>query len=270
MRYILAHRNRPILRQVARGHSLLAFDFDGTLAPIVSDPRGAEMRPRTAELLRNVARAYPVAIVSGRAVADIRPRLDDAPVQAILGNHGIEPSPHMESSARLVNEWIPVIQAVAARHPGVVVENKRHSVTLHYRQAPDPLAARDTMLRELAQLGPDAESTDGKFVINVVPHDAPDKGDALVRLCVEHATEYAVFVGDDVTDEDAFALTGRCQVIGIRVGRSASSRAAYYLRSQDEMDDLLALLSAFRPEGSAHQMSPTVRPSGNGSAVSRT
>ena len=85
-----------------------------------------------------------------------------------------------------------------------------------------------------------------KYVINVVPHDAPDKGDALVRLCQENIAEYAVFVGDDVTDEDAFARTGQCRVLGIRVGRSSTSRAQYYLRTQLEMDELLALLVSLR------------------------
>jgi trehalose 6-phosphate phosphatase len=248
VKHILAQRTRPVLRRVARGHSLLAFDFDGTLAPIVSDPANAMMRPRTAELLRGVAQAYPVAVVTGRAVADVRPRLDGIPVQAILGNHGIEPSPHMESSAALVRQWMPVISAAAGRFPGVVVENKRHSVSVHYRQATEPFVARDELLRDLEQLGPDAETADGKYVINIVPQDAPDKGDALISLCRQHHAEYAVFVGDDVTDEDAFARTGHCSVLGIRVGRSSSSRAQYYLRTQEEMDKMLELLMSLRAE----------------------
>lgn len=234
---------------MARGHTLLAFDFDGTLAPIVSDPEAAAMRPRTATLLRDVAQAYPVAIVSGRAVADVRARLNGIVVQAILGNHGIEPSPQMESSAALVRQWMPAITAAADRFPGVIVENKRHSVSLHYRQAREPFVARDGLIMDLARLGPEAEAADGKYVINVVPHDAPDKGDALVRLCHEHIAEYAVFVGDDVTDEDAFAQTGNCRVLGIRVGRSANSRANYYLRTQEEMDELLHLLKSLRAAG---------------------
>ena len=246
MKYILARRNLPLLRRVARGHSLLAFDFDGTLAPIVSEPRDAFMRPATATLLRALAQVYPVAIVTGRAVADVGPRLAGIPVQTILGNHGIEPSPQMETSAALVNSWMPAIDAAASRFPGVIVENKRHSVSLHYREATEPFAVRDELLRDLAQLGPEAEAADGKYVINVVPHDAPDKGDALVRLCQENIAEYAVFVGDDVTDEDAFARTGQCRVLGIRVGRSSNSHAQYYLRTQLEMDELLAMLVSLR------------------------
>lgn len=270
MKYILAQRNRTLLRRLSRAHTLLVFDFDGTLAPIVSDPQDAAMRPRTATLLRNVAEVYPVAILSGRALADVTPRLADIPVQVILGNHGIEPSPQMESAAALVRQWMPLIAAAAAGIPGVVVENKHHSVTLHYRQAREPGTARDALLRDLAQLGPEAEAAGGKYVINVVPHDAPDKGDALVRLCRENIAEYAVFVGDDVTDEDAFARTGHCRVIGIRVGRTADSRAQYYVRTQEEMDELLDLLSSLRVNDGAYQMSPTVKPSGNGSLVSST
>jgi len=271
VKYILAQRNRSLLRRLARAHTLLVFDFDGTLAPIVSDPQDAAMRPGTAALLREVAEVYPVAIVSGRALAAVTPRLADIPVQVILGNHGIEPSPQMESAAALVRQWMPVINAAAAGIQGVVVENKRHSVTIHYRQAREPLVARDTLLQGLARLGPEAEAADGKYVINVVPHDAPDKGDALVRLCHEHIAEYAVFVGDDVTDEDAFARTGHCRVVGIRVGRSSDSHAQYYLRTQQEMDDLLALLASLRSRGGGdYQISATLKPSGNGSLVSST
>ena len=75
MKYILAQRNRPLLRRLARAHTLLVFDFDGTLAPIVPDPKGAAIRPHTAALLRQVAEVYPVAILSGRALADVTPRL---------------------------------------------------------------------------------------------------------------------------------------------------------------------------------------------------
>ena len=78
-----------------------------------------------------------------------------------------------------------------------------------------------------------------------------------------------MFVGDDVTDEDAFARTGHCRVVGIRVGRAATSRAQYYVRSQDEMDLLLELLASLRRDG-GYQMSPTVNPSGKGSLVSST
>jgi trehalose 6-phosphate phosphatase len=269
VRYILAQRNRSLLRRLARAHTLLVFDFDGTLAPIVSDPQDAAIRPHTASLLRKVAEIYPVAILSGRALADVTPRLMDIPIQVVVGNHGIEPSPQMESAAALVRQWMPVITAAAAGFPGVVVEDKRHSVSLHYRQAQEPYVARDALLHDLAQLGPEAEAADGKYVINVVPHDAPDKGDALVRLCHEQIAEYTVFVGDDVTDEDAFARTGHCHVIGIRVGRSTSSRARYYVRTQEEMDVLLELLASLRMDGS-YQMSPTVKPSGNGSLVSST
>lgn len=248
LKHILALSCRPLLRQVARGHSLLAFDYDGTLAPIVSDPSIAEMRASTVKSLRRVARLYPVAIVSGRAVADVVPRLQGISVQAVLGNHGIEPSPQMESSAQLVRSWMPAIAESAAKFPGVVVEDKRHSVSIHYRKAVDPAVARDSMMRDLARLGPEADAADGKYVINVVPHDAPDKGDALVRLCNEHAAEYAVFAGDDVTDEDAFARTGNCRLLGVRIGRSARSRAEYFLQDQNEMDEFLEILANLRSD----------------------
>ena len=72
MRHILARANRDVLRQFACSRVLLAFDYDGTLAPIVSDPKQAAMRATTRALLSEIAKRYPCVVISGRARADAR------------------------------------------------------------------------------------------------------------------------------------------------------------------------------------------------------
>ena len=71
MKSLLAPQNRSVLRRLVRGRVLLAFDFDGTLAPIVADPPAARLRPRTRRLLAEVARKYPCVVISGRSRADV-------------------------------------------------------------------------------------------------------------------------------------------------------------------------------------------------------
>jgi trehalose 6-phosphate phosphatase len=79
MRHLLSRDGRELLAQLASTHVLLAFDFDGTLAPIVSDREGARMRASTARLFARVAAAYPVAVISGRARADVTARSGKRP-----------------------------------------------------------------------------------------------------------------------------------------------------------------------------------------------
>jgi hypothetical protein len=79
MKSLLAPQNLPALRRLARGRVLLAFDFDGTLAPIVADPARAHLRPRTRRLLADVARKYPCVVISGRRRADVVGRLAGIP-----------------------------------------------------------------------------------------------------------------------------------------------------------------------------------------------
>src|SRR6185295_11415249 len=92
MRHILARLHRPLLEQFAWSQVLVAFDFDGTLAPIVADPTAAAMAPSTRRLFREVAALYPCAVISGRSRADLAGRLRGVPLREIVGNHGLEPA----------------------------------------------------------------------------------------------------------------------------------------------------------------------------------
>jgi len=90
----------------------------------------------------------------------------------------------------------------------------------------------------------------GKCVLNLVPAQAPHKGEALIDACRRLRCASAIFVGDDVTDEDVFQMKvpRGLRVLGVRVGKSASSRAKFYVRGQAEMDELLKVLLG-RTEG---------------------
>ncbi len=245
MRHILAESERPVLEGLARSRSLLGFDFDGTLAPIVSLPDAAQMRETTRAALSRVAARYPVAVVSGRALPDLRGRLEGSAVQVMVGNHGVETA---EGSARylgLVQGWRRALEGRLAGIAGVEVEDKGYSLSVHYRRAPE----RWSELAALVAGLDGARVVSGKMVFNVVPEGAAHKGDALATLCAAEGADVALFVGDDVTDEDVFATTDPARVVSVRVGQWRASRASHYLQHQGEIDALLGVLAELRTGG---------------------
>jgi trehalose 6-phosphate phosphatase len=247
MKYILSPTHLTTLHQAARTDVLLAFDFDGTLAPLVTDPRAAYMTPRTHRLLQQVALRYPCVIVSGRRRDDIVTRVQDVRLQAVIGNHGLEHAPatgranapsagHTRQFQRIVERWrsalIPTLQAL---HTPITLENKRESLTIHMRRSPKAMEAVMTCVEALS---PAPRVIHGKHVINLVPRGAPHKGDAIQRCLHTLQKRRAMFVGDDITDEDGFQLDTSIS-LGIRVGYSRTSHASFYLRAQREIDALL-------------------------------
>lgn len=245
MRDILAPASRDVLHRFARSRTLLAFDFDGTLAPIVTDPTRAAMRPSTRRLLERVAQAYPCVVISGRSRNDVGRRLRGVPLAGIVGNHGLEPWHAQPGSTRRVRRWIPLLRERLGAIPGIAIEDKGLSIAVHYRQCRDRKNTRARVLAAAARLGP-ARLVGGKQVVNILPAGAPHKGQALERERARLRCETAVYVGDDETDEDVFALDRPGRLLGIRVGRKRSSSAAYYLRTQADVDRLLRGLLALR------------------------
>ncbi len=247
MKNILADEHLPALRHFARERVLLAFDFDGTLAPIVRDPNTAAMRARTRALLARVAELYPCVVISGRARADVAKRVVGISLRAVIGNHGMEPSRNLRGAQWLATLWQTQLASTLPKISGVVVEDKGPSLAIHYRLARSRAAVRRHILIAAAALH-DARIVEGKMVVNIVPADAPDKGTALVRLCKRLGCASAVYIGDDENDEDVFALASEGRLLGIRVGRSRRSQAAYFLPGQTDIDALLAELVARRAD----------------------
>ena len=88
---VLSPHHRPILAGFALSNVLLAFDYDGTLAPIATTPAAAKMRSTTERLLARASRRYPCVVISGRMLADISQRVQEIPLWYVFGNHGFEP-----------------------------------------------------------------------------------------------------------------------------------------------------------------------------------
>jgi trehalose 6-phosphate phosphatase len=241
MKSLLAPQNRPVLRCLARGRVLLAFDFDGTLAPIVADPARAGLRPRTRRLLIEVARKYPCVVISGRNRADVVRRLAGIPLRRVLGNHGIEPSPALPAARRAVRRWLATVKPRLERVPGIVFDDKGATLAIHYRQSRSRPAALAAILSATADLN-EARVLQGLLVVDLLPVGAPNKATALQSELRRLRCDSALYLGDDKTDEDVFALGKRLPLLAVRVGRKSRSLAPYYLASQADVDVLLIKL----------------------------
>lgn len=248
-RNILAARNIERLRTIAGSGALLAFDFDGTLAPMGTDPSATRMRVETSELFRALAHAAPVAVITGRSVHDVLPRLDGAPLLAVIGNHGAEPSPFAARAVREVKAWMPALKAVVATLQGVVIEDKGQSVSVHYWHALHPSEATSAMEALVPTLAHPVRLVHGIGLVNLIPDGAPDKGDAVRTLVSAHQLRSALFVGDELTDEAAFRVSGELGGIGLRVGRWNESAATYHIATQLDIEAVLTelLIGVTRP-----------------------
>ena len=251
MKSILSTASRDVLRTFAMQATLIAMDFDGTLAPIVEDRRLASLRPATRILLAALAARYPCVVISGRARTDVEGRLHGTGIKTVIGNHGIEPWHATPAMEKTVLGWIPGLHHSLQSFRGIAIENKRFSVAVHYRNAVDHEGARRAIQNAARELGA-VRVVGGKMVINLLPLAAPHKGLALQREVARCRCIGAIYAGDDDTDEDVFALRSKMrQLLTVRIGAKRDSLAEYYLRDQQEMDGFIKLLVKLRDGASA-------------------
>lgn len=238
------------LADFAAGNSVAVFDFDGTLAPIVSNREQARMRRRTLTLLTRLCGVYPCAVVSGRSYVDVVARLEGAPVAAVFGNHGLEPGTNLKHFEDVMAQVRSDIARYVNGHAGIEIEDKRYSISVHYRRARNRVAAHRCIVDAVARVTERIRLVEGLCVVNIVPRDAPHKGDAVRTIQQRFGADQVLYVGDDVTDEDVFRYTSKPSWLGVRVERPSDSAADYFLCRQREIDTLLArLIRLRRPRG---------------------
>ena len=259
-RSIWTPQGRAALALLRPGQALLAFDFDGTLAPLVEHPDHAQVPARWLAWLRVLARRWPVAVLSGRGLADLQARLGFDP-RFVVGNHGAETHDYtdhrglaatLDPARRLLRQ-----QAATLATLGVTVEDKGLSIALHYRRAANPHAARRALQRLLPH---DAavRVEPGHQLLNLRPAAAPDKGDALLAAMAACGLTRALVVGDDRNDEAAFAKAPAGSVT-VRVGPRGAlpSAARFSLPTQAGVGRLLRHL-ALQPRHGERIKSGTV------------
>jgi trehalose 6-phosphate phosphatase len=205
------------LNSVTGRHPVVFFDFDGTLSDIVDDPDSARLSEDAADALTSLIAQCPVAILSGRDLADVRQRIG-LPGIWYGGSHGFEltgpDGAHHQNVEAAAS--IPVLEQAAAElvnqlsHiPGVVVEHKRFGVAVHYRKAARDRVGEVTAVVRRAGQRIGLRVTTGREVIELRPHVDWDKGKTL-RWVLDYIRDaepgrlLPIYLGDDITDEDAF------------------------------------------------------------------
>jgi trehalose-phosphatase len=234
-------------------------DYDGTLAEFHPNPTVARPSREIAELLGKLAAREDMSlgIVSGRLVSDLRTRTQLPARVYLAGLHGMEievgsnrwQHPDLGVARRHVRSLYQRLCVLHDRVPGVVIEDKQASIAVHVRGV-DPklrvnaLAEADACAAEWVSSG-DLRRLTGNLVVEFLPNIAAHKGDATLRIARDVEVRYMqpawiVFVGDDVTDEDAFKVIRHG--IGVLVG-SRETHATFKLANTREVCRLLSWLA---------------------------
>ena len=217
----------------------LFLDVDGCLLEFADDPAAVVVSPALHALLRTLQQRLDgaLALVSGRGVQDLE-RLFHAPPWTLAGLHGYELR-HADGRRReiAVNpqdqaRMRAAVQALAARLDGVQLEDKQHAMALHCRRNPDRLPALREAAQAVAATLPGYELQPGNLVMEFKPAGM-DKGRVVEELmqAPPFAGRTPVYLGDDLTDEHAFAAANRAGGISVRVGSREPSQARFTLPS---------------------------------------
>lgn len=237
----------PLLDSLARrpDRTGIFCDFDGTLAPIVDRPEDARPHPGAAQTLAELAGRFAVvAVISGRAIDDLRSRFDPQGV-VLAGSYGRQRSDRPDPGD--TRDWHAIAEAAEASvggWDGVVVERKGAGVALHYRLAPERSDEVATAAEAVAASW-GLEVRPGRMVVELTA-PGPGKAEALRRLVEERDLETFVFCGDDVADAEAFAWargSGRaCVLVGVRSDESPGEIEALADVVVDSPDGVVQLL----------------------------
>ncbi|GAB3613731.1 trehalose-phosphatase [Humibacter ginsengisoli] len=244
-------------RLAATPRLLVALDFDGTVSPLVDNPRDSRVLPAARAALNQLERMPDtwIAFVSGRPLAGLA-RVTEADDEALLiASHGVEVrltggavdvGLTEEESARL-EALAAELERIVNVTPGSKLERKPVGLGLHTRGVPAEQArAADRASREAASsLGGGFLERAGKDILEFAVRDAT-KGDGVQRLREHVGATAVLYAGDDVTDEDAFAALHRGDV-GVKVG-PGETKAGHRVSDPDAVAALLARLAVARAE----------------------
>ena len=199
----------------------LLTDFDGTLSMIASDPLSATLVEGAAPALSTLAeRLAVVALVTGRAPLDAR-RLAGVPGLLIAGNHGMEwlepdaDEAHAAPGEASFRDHLNEVIAGLPDLPGIVVEHKGVSASVHYRNAPDPDATRAAILDALGDIEHRGlRIGHGRMIVELRPIGLGDKGSAVHVIVERYRLRGVVVMGDDITDLDMFRAVDELRAAG--------------------------------------------------------
>jgi trehalose 6-phosphate phosphatase len=250
---VLQHLDK--IEEKLKSQKLMLFlDFDGTLAPIVERHEDAGISPEMKELVEQLASKHSVAVISGRGLKDVKSKMGLEDI-FYAGSHGFEISGpdgfHKENDEaqevlHVFDELEPKLKEKLSDIEGVRFERKKFTLAVHYRQVAgekegDLMSIMDETLKDYPQV----IKGEGKKVVEIRPNIDWDKGKAVEMLQKELSKKegegFSLFVGDDITDEDAFKALSNGY--GILVGdHGRKTYADYSLKDVDGVRDFLQKL----------------------------
>jgi len=260
MEYFFAEPDRS-KHLIGNRHLCLFLDYDGTLMPIVQRPQDTALSMETRELLKTLSKSdrCELAIISGRALPDVK-KLVGLKNITYVGNHGMEieglnlnfrhPVPTGYKSD--LKQISTILHQALAGTDGVIIEDKGYSISIHYRLVDPkiiPLVKRsfEKVVSAYVQRKRIAVR-EGKMVLEVRPSLDWDKGKAVLWLLEKkhtshrNADTFPIYIGDDLTDEDAFVLL-KDRGVTVVVGKPEESEAQYYLNDTAEVVEFLRQIS---------------------------
>ncbi len=252
-RSLWEHRHEILSRLAAASNFLVALDFDGTLSPLVPTPHEAQLLPitRGALIMLSQHPQLALAFISGRALSDIKTRIGwKGPIYA--GNHGLEISGpgfyFVKTEAEQQREALQQLSenlAIELRHiEGAEVEQKGLTTSIHHRRVAP--RKRDEVRRLVTHAVAEHEGfhlKNGNMVLEIWPRVDWHKGKALawINTQIGNRSSNVLYLGDDATDEDAFAALP--EGITAKVGAGQNTSAQFHLADPHEVQNFLLWLA---------------------------
>lgn len=263
MKYIFDDWEQIIAKLKLHRKTMLLFDYDGTLTPIVDTPELADFAPDMRNLLQKLTlkRNFIVGVISGRALSDIKQKIR-LNRMIYAGNHGLEiQGPNFDFVHPLTLEFQSAINIIGqmldkslSKIRGAFVEDKGLTLSVHYRLVQDETEEQEVKnifekIVGVARSVGIIRTTPGKKVYEVRPAVLWNKGKAVKLILKKHGKGgilsgiLPIYIGDDLTDEDAFKVIEGYTGISIYVGgENAGSMAGYYLNNVSEVKEFMRRL----------------------------
>ncbi len=262
MPYIFDHLD--VIKEALRRSSFgLITDVDGTISQTAPTPQQAEVSPLCRQYLSALCKQLAlVAAISGRPAAEAK-NMINIDEMVCIGNHGLERCSESHSEfTKDVQDYFKVIEAAIEEltpllsMKGISIDNKRVTATIHYRLCRDPLSAERNILAAIEN-SPHARglrTIQGRMAIDLIPPVNVNKGTATLDLIQEHNLQGGVYLGDDLTDIDAFrAIHTACHdldfkgfaigVISQEMPAKLAEEADFTLNGVDDVERFLKWLS---------------------------
>jgi trehalose 6-phosphate phosphatase len=247
---------RTLEKRLTSGALLLLMDYDGTLTPIMERPEDAALSADMKRILSKLLKSYPMAIISGRALKDIRKLVGLRKIY-YAGNHGLEidgpglklVKPEAKKMASTVSEICGDLKVELGNIDGVIVEDKGLTASVHYRLvAPEKLGELKRIFTRITKphiMAGRIKIARGKKVLEIRPNIDWNKGKAvlwIIDALKPRGGVLPIYLGDDKTDEDAFRALKSKGITILVSNTPKKSKAEYFLRDVNEVKAFLEKL----------------------------